>query len=164
MYFWNDFCHFIFVFGSLPNAEVKSHHLSQIWTEWLDFPRFVRSSSFSFWVWLLSRFSTLKFKRNLAYILLWSLILYETRIFIWWKETDLWLTLCKSLKSDSYLPKNCFICFNESPLKMMKNAFYLTLKALFFLQILKFLSWLFGDVEETAWVDPYGYKLVNKQL
>ena len=34
----------------------------------------------------------------------------------------------------------------ESPLKMMKKAFYFTLKALFFLQIFKFLSWLFGHV------------------
>ena len=29
---------------------------------------------------------------------------------------------------------------NESPLKMMKNAFYFTLKALFVLKIFKFLS------------------------
>ena len=27
--------------------------------------------------------------------------------------------------------KGCFICFNESPLKMMKNGFYVTLKAAF---------------------------------
>ena len=27
------------------------------------------------------------------------------------------------LKTDSHLPKNSFICFNGSPLKMMKNAF-----------------------------------------
>ena len=31
---------------------------------------------------------------------------------------------------------------------MMKNAFYFTLKALFILKIFKFLSWLFGHVEE----------------
>ena len=37
---------------------------------------------------------------------------------------------------------------NESPLKMMKNAFYLTLTALFILNIFKFLSWLFGHVEK----------------
>ena len=34
----------------------------------------------------------------------------------------------------------------ESPLKMMKNAFYFTLKALFVLKIFKFLSWIFGHV------------------
>ena len=33
-----------------------------------------------------------------------------------------------------------FICFNESPLKMMKNVFNFTLKALFVLKIFKFLS------------------------
>ena len=32
----------------------------------------------------------------------------------------------------------------ESPLKIMKNAFYFTSKALFVLKIFKFLSWLFG--------------------
>ena len=36
-----------------------------------------------------------------------------------------------------------FIGFNESPLKIMKNAFYMILKALFILNIFKFLSWLF---------------------
>ena len=44
--------------------------------------------------------------------------------------------------------KIVLICFNESPLKMMKNAFYFTLKALFALKTLKFLSSLFGHVEE----------------
>ena len=43
-----------------------------------------------------------------------------------------------------------FFCFNESPLQMMKNAFYFILKALFVLNIFKFLSWHFGHVEETA--------------
>ena len=47
----------------------------------------------------------------------------------------------KELKSDSHLPKKfLFICFNESPLKMMKNAFYFTLKALFVFKIFKVLS------------------------
>ena len=41
----------------------------------------------------------------------------------------------------------------ESPLKMMKNVFYLILKALFVLKIFKFLSWLFGHVEKTAWLE-----------
>ena len=35
----------------------------------------------------------------------------------------------------------------ERPLKMMKNAFYFTLKALFVLKVFKFLSWLFSYVE-----------------
>ena len=33
--------------------------------------------------------------------------------------------------------KNCFICFNKSPIKMMKNAFYFILKALFILEMFK---------------------------
>ena len=35
----------------------------------------------------------------------------------------------------------------------MNNAFYLILKAYFVLKIFKFLSWLFGHVEKTAWLD-----------
>ena len=38
----------------------------------------------------------------------------------------------------------------ESPWKMMKNAFYFTLKAFFVLKIFKFLSWLFGQAEKTS--------------
>ena len=44
------------------------------------------------------------------------------------------------LKSDSHLPKKNYSCFYDSPLKMMKNAFYFILKALFVLKIFKFLS------------------------
>ena len=45
------------------------------------------------------------------------------------------------LKSDSYLAKKyIYICSNESLLKVMKNAFYFVLKALFVLKIFKFLS------------------------
>ena len=39
----------------------------------------------------------------------------------------------------------------ESPLKMKKNAFYFTTKALFVLKIFKFLSRFFGHV--TKWLD-----------
>ena len=35
-----------------------------------------------------------------------------------------------------------------SAIKMMKNAFYLTLKACFILKIFKFLSWFFANVEK----------------
>ena len=37
--------------------------------------------------------------------------------------------------------------------KIVKNAFYFILKALFILKIFKFLSWLFGHVEKTAWLE-----------
>ena len=47
------------------------------------------------------------------------------------------------LKLDSHLPKKfTFICFDESPLKMMKNDFYFILKFFFVLNIFKSLSWL----------------------
>ena len=36
-------------------------------------------------------------------------------------------------------------------LKMMKNVFYFTLKALFVLKVFKFLSWISGHVEK--WLD-----------
>ena len=36
----------------------------------------------------------------------------------------------------------------ESPLKMMKNGFYFTSKALVVLKIFKFLSWLFSHVSK----------------
>ena len=36
----------------------------------------------------------------------------------------------------------------ESPLKMMRNAFYFKSKALFVLKIFKFLFWLFGHVSK----------------
>ena len=45
-------------------------------------------------------------------------------------------------------PKNAFLCFNKSPLKVMKNDFYLMLKALFVLKIFTFLFKLFGYVEK----------------
>ena len=44
--------------------------------------------------------------------------------------------LVMTLKSDSHLPKKfLFIYFNESPLKMMENAFYFILKAFRFQEI-----------------------------
>ena len=60
------------------------------------------------------------------------------------------------LRSGSDLPKKNYfflISFNDSPSKMMKNVFYFILKALFALKIFKFLSWLSGQVEKTAWFE-----------
>ena len=47
-------------------------------------------------------------------------------------------------------PSKKIICFNKSPLKMMENAFYFILKALFVFKIFNFFSGLFVHVEETA--------------
>ena len=49
-----------------------------------------------------------------------------------------------------------FIFFNDSHSKMMKNVFYFILKALFVLKTFNFLSWLFGYVEKTAWLERKG--------
>ena len=46
------------------------------------------------------------------------------------------LKLLLVLKSDSFVPKK-FVSFNESLLKVMKNAFHFTLNALFVVKILK---------------------------
>ena len=56
------------------------------------------------------------------------------------------------LKSDSYLPKK-FALFDslKALLKWWKVLFYFIVKALFVLKVFKFLSWLFGHVEKTAW-------------
>ena len=55
------------------------------------------------------------------------------------------------MKSDCHLPKQiCFICIYESPLKMMRNAFYFILKAFFVHKIFNFLSWFFVHAEEKA--------------
>ena len=39
---------------------------------------------------------------------------------------------------------------------MIKNGFYLILEALFVIKIFKFLSWSFGLVEETVWIEIQG--------
>ena len=54
------------------------------------------------------------------------------------------------LKSGSHFPKNCFICFNESPLKMMKNAFLFHVKSSFRSQNIYFFILTFGHAEKTA--------------
>ena len=57
------------------------------------------------------------------------------------KMQELWVYpdyehLYTPFKPDSHLPKQIlFICINKSPLRMMKNAFYFTLKALLVFKI-----------------------------
>ena len=48
--------------------------------------------------------------------------------------------------------KICFICFNESPLKMIRNAFYF---------IFKFLSWLFSQKNRPDWKDKADFKFMT---
>ena len=50
-----------------------------------------------------------------------------------------------------------------SPLKMMKNAFYFTLKAFFVFKILQFLSWRFLSCRKTAWLEKLISKFMTSQ-
>ena len=56
-----------------------------------------------------------------------------------------------NFNTNPQFPKKKIIYFNESSLKMMKNAFIL--KALFVHKIFKILSWLFSNVEKEAWLE-----------
>ena len=50
----------------------------------------------------------------------------------------------------------------ESPLKILKKAFYFTSKALFVLKIFKFLFWLFGHVtKQLDWKDKVNLKFFD---
>ena len=62
---------------------------------------------------------------------------------------NLFLHLKVRVSPPKKLPILCFICFNESPLKIMRNASYFILQALYILKIFKFLPWLFGNEEKT---------------
>ena len=52
----------------------------------------------------------------------------------------------------------------ESPLQIMKNAFYFTLKALFILTIFKFLSWYFGHLAKRFNFKFYGVTTWLKKI
>ena len=65
----------------------------------------------------------------------------------WCFEKLIYLTIKVGLSPSK---KICVIFLIESPLKMMKNAFYFILKALFVFKLFKFLSRLFGHVGKTA--------------
>ena len=65
-----------------------------------------------------------------------------------WNTTEIFVRL----KNKGALCLKQFLA-TESPLKMMKNAFYFTLKSLFVLKIFKFLSWLsFWPCRKAAWL------------
>ena len=68
-------------------------------------------------------------------------------------NNDSIVNLLKALKSDCHLSKKLCYLLIERLLKVMRNTFYFTLKALFVLKIFKFLSWLFGHVGKTAWLE-----------
>ena len=64
-----------------------------------------------------------------------------------------WLfTHCLIKAKPSPSKKIWVICLIESPLKRMKNAYFI-LKALSILKIFNFLAKLFGHVGEAAWLE-----------
>ena len=69
----------------------------------------------------------------------------------------------RNLKSESHLPKKCVISLIESLLKLMKNAFYFILKALYVLKIFLFFSRLFGHVAKTTWLERLTLKFMTAQ-
>ena len=74
-----------------------------------------------------------------------------------YRANQLWQTPPSEIKVGlSPSKKSFFICFNDRPSKMIKNAFYFILKALFVLKIFKLLSLVFGQVEKTAWLERLG--------
>ena len=74
------------------------------------------------------------------------------------KKLNVWCLKVQSKVSDNFYVLKSF--------KNYENAFCFTLKALFVPKIFKFLSWRFGHVEKTAWLDQdlCCHNLVNKQL
>ena len=74
--------------------------------------------------------------------------------FKWGKsKSEIWFkhpTKRVSTRAYRHILRSEKIFDNSNPLKMMKNAFCFTLKALFVLKIFRFLSWLFGHVEKTT--------------
>ena len=56
----------------------------------------------------------------------------------------------KSVKVGLSPSKKLFIYFNESPLKMMKSVFYVTLKVLFVHNIFELFLWPFSHLQKTA--------------
>ena len=72
---------------------------------------------------------------------------------IYWKRQNSWSCIFVNVWLSPSKKGFFFVFFNDSFPKMMENAFYFILKALFVLKIFKFLSWLFGHVEKTAWLE-----------
>ena len=76
-----------------------------------------------------------------------EVICFVNEVEFWCFEKLIYLTIKVGLSPSK---KICVIFLIESPLKMMKNAFYFILKALFVFKLFKFLSRLFGHVGKTA--------------
>ena len=53
----------------------------------------------------------------------------------------------------SKLPKKDFYLFQSKPFKNDEKCFSFILKTYFVLKLFKYLSWVFGHVEKTAWLE-----------
>ena len=79
-------------------------------------------------------------------------LLIHVYSYIYMSNFDHWLKVGFSPSK-----KKILMFFNESSLKMMKNAFYFIWKALFVLKMLTFLCWLFPLLEKTVCLERWCY-------
>ena len=72
-------------------------------------------------------------------------------IALWMKPT--WKQIVEILTSDSHFSNELFYFLLWKPFKMMKNAFYFILKALFLFKIFKFFVLTFWSCKKTGWLE-----------
>ena len=111
---------------------------------YIMFPKVIIKFSLTY---LITEFLIISITKFLVFVLR-SEVSSQTRSFC--EIQVFWKILLKFVRIKGALYGLRQFLITESPLKMMKNAFYFTLKALFVLKIFKFLSWLFDYVEKTA--------------
>ena len=118
---------------------------------------FLRCYCFCQWKWNYSSFSSVSLRCvYCAFITLsfyYFILSLNIIIYIWLlvsiKSTQINFTyLGFTLKSTLTFQTKNSVYVSEGSLKMMKNAFYFILKALFVCKIFKFLSWLFGHIKK----------------
>ena len=81
-------------------------------------------------------------------------------IVLWMKPR--WKQIVEILKSDSHLSKKWFYFLWWKPFKIMKNAFYFILKALFLFKIFKFFVLTFWSCKKTGWLErKINFKIHN---
>ena len=66
------------------------------------------------------------------------------------------MLLADIVKIRHSLPNKLLYLLQWNPFKNDENCFCFTLKDIFVLKIFKFLSWLYGHVEKTTWLERQG--------
>ena len=79
-----------------------------------------------------------KWKYKVAFFTATGIEVNHCKLWIAISFQEFAVKIVTSLKSDSHIPKKKNICFNDSPSKMMKNAFYFILKLFTFSRYLNF--------------------------